>query len=219
MFPRHSRREEHLPIRPGEIKQPLWMRNWQWAQNQRVNQQEGGGACAQRERQRQRRRTHGRAIFPQHAAAEADVLKDRLEPADGSYIMAGFPQQQTVSEPTACVLLGVAPVHAASHQALDALFQMKSDFLVKLEIKLIGAKYIDETRYQGHIYALRSTWPTAAVMASQRSCCSMSCFRPATVISYRRARRLFWVVIHFALTQPHSSSRCSAGYSEPSSTQ
>jgi hypothetical protein len=105
--------------------------------------------------------------------------------------MAGFTQQQTVSELTASVPLGFAPVHAASHQVFDPFFDMKPGFLVELGIEPIGAKYIGQTRYQGHAHALRSTWPTAAVIASQRSCSSMSCFRPAAVMSYMRAAIVF----------------------------
>jgi hypothetical protein len=60
--------------------------------------------------------------------------------------MAGFSQQQTISELTACVLLGFAPVHAAGHQTLDPFFDMKPDFLVEFGIEPIGTKYIGETR-------------------------------------------------------------------------
>src|SRR5579875_1144062 len=46
-----------------------------------------------------------------------------------------------------------------------------------------------------------------------------SCFLPRGVSEYMRARRLFSVCCHSALSQPFTSIRCKAGYKEPSSTR
>src|SRR5215469_10331618 len=170
--------------------------------NKRVDHGESDGAGAEGKGQR---RDCGKACSPvlaNHAQAELEIPEERLEPDGGFHVAAGFAKLEPVSQLAAREPIGLGADKPLADQIRGPFVEVELEFLIEVRGGAPRAKGIGDARNPGHkrllkkSQASRRTWPTAAATEVQRRSSSCSCFRPAGVISYTRARRLFSVVVH-----------------------
>src|SRR5688572_23729613 len=95
---------------------------------------------------------------------------------------------------------------------------MLAHFLLHVVLERSTPKHCSQAQQDPPDHVVFRIAPSASENRAQLSRCSTSCLRPAVVSEYTFARRPFGVSCHSAFTKPRSSSRYSAGYSDPAFT-
>ena len=102
----------------------------------RVNHAENCGVGADAEGEREYGDDGEAGIFPQHARAVADVLKENFDGAEGPHIAASLLQQTYVSKPAARGRAAGAGSCALLLEFFLAHGQMEAQFFVEVAVKL-----------------------------------------------------------------------------------
>ena len=128
-----------------EVNQLLRVKHWQRPEDQRVNQRERRNARAEGQRQRYDGGASDHSVLSQHACAEADVARQRIEPGEELHVEALFAQPQRAAEPLCRLPDRGFARHPSIGQLADARVEVELELLVELVLDAPGPKDVEET--------------------------------------------------------------------------
>ena len=127
----------------------------QLAEDQGVDEREGGRDGADGEAERDDGGGGDDGVLAQQPQAEAHVAPEGFEPVQELDVAARFAHQESASELLRSSRGGSLTRHAARHEVVGARLDVELLFLFDLARQPIGAHHIDESRPPGHIESSR----------------------------------------------------------------
>ena len=174
---------------PGQIGEAVRIADRQLAQDEGIDEREGGRARADGETERHHRgRGHDR-VLAQQTQPEPDVTCQGLGAARELDVAAGFAQLQPMTELPRRLRQRLPPRESLRFEIAGAGFDVEALLLIQVFVEVRGSQRIASavtTRTWLSPFAVQissSSCPTASVTARQRCSSRSSCCRPASVTS------------------------------------